>query len=139
MKKSKVVDNFLDFTPCEDFLADSFSVPCLADTRRNSNASSETSSSYMSESNEPLGDYCCPSPTCSECDSLSLSEIVHVSILGAPGVGKRALLHHFTDTQDMWSDLIGNFYLKEISSVSDYVNSNANNQHCGILITKCIF
>ncbi|XP_048758144.1 GTP-binding protein REM 1-like isoform X2 [Ostrea edulis] len=108
MEKTTLVYEFLDLTDCEDFPASktkgSLSVPCTTDARRNSNTSCETSSSYMSESNENLGDFCCPSPTYSQCDSLSLSEILHVSVLGAQGVGKRSLLHQFTDTEDQFTD-----------------------------------
>lgn len=111
MIRSKSVNDFLDFESREDFAVSksrtSLSVPNAhrdQDFRRNSNISCETSSSYYSESNEHL-------ITGNRCDSLTLPEILHVAVLGDRGVGKHTLLHHFRDTEDIWSDLTGDFFL----------------------------
>lgn len=110
MIRSKSVNDFLDFESREDFAVSksrtSLSVPNAhrdQDFRRNSNISCETSSSYYSESNEHL-------ITGNRCDSLTLPEILHVAVLGDRGVGKHTLLHHFIDTEDIWSDLKGDFF-----------------------------
>lgn len=111
MIRSKSVNDFLDFESREDFAVSksrtSLSVPNAhrdQDFRRNSNISCETSSSYYSESNEHL-------ITGNRCDSLTLPEILHVAVLGDRGVGKHTLLHYFRDTEDIWSDLTGDFFL----------------------------
>lgn len=111
MIRSKSVNDFLDFESREDFAVSksrtSLSVPHAhrdQDFRRNSNISCETSSSYYSESNEHL-------ITGNNCDSLTLPEILHVAVLGDRGVGKHTLLHYFRDTEDIWSDLTGDFFL----------------------------
>ncbi|XP_062574262.1 GTP-binding protein REM 1-like [Saccostrea cucullata] len=113
MKNSRSVNNFLDLGLPEDYSTSKFGnslcVPRSSyrdqDTRRNSNISCGTSSSCMSESNDNLLDIYNPSPLSSRCNSLSLSEILHVSVLGDRDVGKHSLLHLFKDSEDIWSDM----------------------------------
>ncbi|XP_061198381.1 GTP-binding protein REM 1-like [Saccostrea echinata] len=113
MKKSRTVHNFLDYVHPEDFAASKFgnslTVPRRSfrdqDIRRNSNISCGTSSSCMSESNDNFLDIYSQSLISSRCNSLTLSEIFHVSVLGDNDVGKHSLLHMFTDTEDIWGDM----------------------------------